>query len=334
MTETDPTALFADLDETPPTATPQFAEPMAAKLWDEPFSGEEWVFERKLDGVRCLLVRDGDETALWSRNRKRMDGGYPELLDALRAQPLQQFVLDAEIVAFQGDQTSFSRLQGRMQIRDPEKARATGIAVYAYCFDAINLARHDISALPLRTRKALLKQAVNFEDPLRFTPHRNTDGETFYEQACADGWEGLIAKRADGPYRHTRSSDWRKLKCNHRQELVIGGWTDPQGERSHFGALLVGYHQDGRLRYAGRVGTGYSQDVLADLGQRLDDLHRDDCPFDDHDDSAKGVHWVEPALVGEVEFTEWTDDGRLRHPAFLGLRHDKDPGAVVREDRR
>ena len=184
--------------------------------------------------------------------------------------------------------------------------------------------------LPLRTRKRLLRQALRFDDPLRLSTHRNGDGEAYFAEACRKGWEGLIAKRADSPYVHSRSRDWLKLKCAREQELVIGGFTPPQGSRRHFGALLVGYYEDGELRYAGKVGTGFSERVLADLGARMQALEIPDSPFR-RDGLPRRARWVKPELVGQFGFSEWTRDGKLRHPRYLGLRDDKDASEVVRE---
>lgn len=311
-------------------AAPTFLEPMAATLTDTPFSDDAWIFERKLDGVRVLAVRDGGVPVLWSRNHKRMDAAYPELVEALAAHGPDRFVADGEVVAFDGATTSFSRLQGRIHLTDPERARRTGIAVFCYLFDLPNLDGTDLRRLPLRTRKQVLRDAFTFTDPLRFSAHRNGDGEAYLAEACARGWEGLIAKRADAAYVSTRSRDWLKLKCSRRQELVVGGFTEPKGARVGFGALLVGYHDGRGLRYAGKVGTGYGTATLRSLRERLDGLATDDPPFVDRVREA-GAHWVRPELVAEVGFTEWTGDGRLRHPRFLGLRTDKPAADVVRE---
>ena len=175
-------------------------------------------------------------------------------------------MLDGEIVAFDGPQTSFARLQGRIGLHDPDAARATGIAVFLYLFDVLVLDGRDVTALPLRDRKRLLRDAVDFGGALRMSTHRNTEGEAYLREACRRGWEGLVAKRADAPYRPgRRSPDWLKLKCVHEQELVVGGWTDPQRSRTGFGALLVGYYARRRPAYAGKVGTGFDHRMLADL---------------------------------------------------------------------
>ena len=296
---------------------------MKAVLWDEPFSDPDWIFERKLDGVRCLAHRDGDGVRLVSRTDRSMNGDYPELVGALETEPCEDFVIDGEVVAFgAGGVTSFSRLQRRHRER---------VAIFYYVFDLLRLRGEDVRDLPLRQRKAELRRALRFEGHVRFSPHRNEDGEELFRDACRKGLEGLMAKRADSPYRATRSSDWRKLKCHAEQELVIGGYTAPQGSRTDFGALLVGYYEDGRLRYAGKVGTGFDQATLRDLGARLRKLEREDSPFVDVHPIPRGTHWVEPELVGQIAFTEWTRDGRLRHPRFLGLRTDKAAADVVRE---
>jgi DNA ligase D-like protein (predicted ligase) len=304
---------------------------MLATLVDEPVDGEEWIFERKFDGVRLIAVRDADSAALWSRNEIDRSGGFPELVEALLAQPCDRFVVDGEVVAFEGSRTSFSRLQQRSGLNDPVRARASGIAVHYYLFDLMHLGGDDLEGEPLRHRKSLLRDVIRFEDPLRFSAHRNATGSEYFEQACARGWEGLIAKRADSTYSHSRSRDWLKLKCVGRQEFVIAGFTDPQGSRVGFGALLLGHHDDGDLVYAGRVGTGFDDETLADLGDTLGSRVRTTSPFDRGDPDGDGVHWVTPDLVCEVGFTEWTSAGRLRHPRFLGLRRDKDAAEVVRE---
>jgi bifunctional non-homologous end joining protein LigD len=311
-------------------AQPARVEPMLATLWDEPFSDPGWIYERKLDGVRCLAFRKGARVRLLSRNDKDMNATWPELVEALESDPCDDFVVDGEIVAFSRGLTSFSRLQQRIGLQRAEAARATGVAITLYLFDILHLAGHDTTRVPQRARKALLKRALRFRDPVRYTPHRNECGETLLKEACAKGWEGLIAKDAGAPYEHKRSRKWLKLKCGAGQELVIGGFTDPKGSRRGFGALLVGYYRDGKLRYAGKVGTGFDEATLASLHGRLARLERDSSPFAERVREA-GAHFVRPELVGEFGFTEWTRDGKLRHPRFLGLRTDKPAKDVVRE---
>ena len=315
----------------PARANAGFA-PMKAVLTDRGFSDPEWIFEPKLDGVRVIAYRDGGRVRLMSRTGKEQNPSYPELVEALGRQDPGDFVVDGEIVAFDRGLPSFERLQGRMQIKDPERARRTGIAVHLYLFDLLGLDGQDTRNLPLRTRKEILRQTLSFDEPLHFTSHRNERGEEFFREACRRGWEGLIAKRADSPYVGKRSRDWLKLKCSHQQELVIGGFTAPQGSRTEFGALLVGYYEGGGLRYAGKVGTGFNQRTLKELGRRLRGLERDSPPFVDVHPIPKGTRWVEPELVAQIAFGEWTRDGRLRHPRYLGLRDDKPATEVVREE--
>ena len=296
---------------------------MKAVLSDEPFSDPDWIFERKLDGIRCIAHRDGSGVRLLSRTDRDMSGGYPELVAALESQPAADFVIDGEVVALDSrGVTSFQRLQRRGKQR---------VAIYLYVFDLLRHEGADLRALPLRERKAALRKGLRFEDPIRYTPHRNRDGERLFEEACRKGLEGIIAKRAESRYTATRSRDWLKLKCHAEQELVIGGYTAPQGSRTDFGALLVGYYEKERLRYAGKVGTGFDRSTLAELGSELRRRERPDSPFADAEPIPRATHWVEPELVAQIGFSEWTRDGRLRHPRYLGLRHDKPAGEVVRE---
>jgi bifunctional non-homologous end joining protein LigD len=296
---------------------------MKAVLTKERFSDPDWIYERKLDGIRCIATRAGADVRLLSRNDISLNGRYPEIATALAREPCERFTVDGEIVAFDGAQTSFARLAQRHQ---------RPVAVFLYVFDLLWLDGCDVRALPLRARKRLLRAALSFDDGVRWTPHRNGDGEAFFDEACRKGWEGLIAKRAQSAYGAKRSRDWLKFKCEQGQELVIGGSTEPRGSRIEFGALLLGYFADGELRYAGKVGTGFDRETLRDIGSRLRALRRDDPPFADAASiRERGVRWVEPELVAQVAFTEWTRHGRLRHPRFLGLRDDKPAGEVVRE---
>jgi DNA ligase D-like protein (predicted ligase) len=296
---------------------------MKAVLTDERFSDPEWIYERKLDGIRCLAFKGDKNVSLRSRNDLSLNGRFPEVAAALEADPVQNVILDGEVVAFDGAQTSFSRLQQRGERPTP---------VFYYVFDVLRADGEDVTALPLRERKAILRRAVGWHDPLRLTAHRNRDGEAFYAEACRKGWEGLIAKRAESPYVHGRSRDWLKFKCSAEQELVIGGWTAPRGSRTDLGALLLGYYDGDALRYAGKVGTGFTQKTLHDLAAQLAPLRRESSPFAD-EVRDRTATWVEPELVAQIGFSEWTRDGRLRHPRYLGLRDDKAAREVVREAR-
>lgn len=309
---------------------------MKAVLTDQPFSNPGWIFERKLDGERCGALREHGRVALISRSGETLDGTYPELVDAF-ATGGPDLLVDGEVVAFKGRQTSFERLQRRMQIHDPERARRSGVAVYYYLFDILELDGRDLRDLPLRQRKMRLRAAVDWRGPLRFTTHRTGDGETAFREACRRGWEGVIAKRSDSRYVATRSREWLKLKCSHAQELVIGGWTAPKGSRTRLGALLVGYwdpaRRDGKLRYAGKVGTGFDRQTLEMLGDELERRERSTPPFA-ADDLPRSAHWAEPELVAQIAFAEWTREGKLRHPRYQGLRYDKPAREVVREEPR
>ncbi|WP_326692592.1 MULTISPECIES: non-homologous end-joining DNA ligase [unclassified Streptomyces] len=305
-------------------------KPMRAEASDRRDFGDNWIFERKLDGVRALGVREEGRERLLSRTGRRVNETYPEIVEALAAQSRADFTVDGEIVAFSDGRTDFSRLQQRMQLSTERQARASGVAVTYYVFDLLRLDGQDLTRLPLRTRKSLLRKALDFHAPLRFTQHRNQGGQRQLDEACARGWEGLIAKRADGRYLARRSPSWLKLKCEHGQEFVIGGFTDPRSARGGFGALLLGHYEDGALRYAGKVGTGYDRATLFALRAGLDELETRRSPFADPV-RERGAHWVEPRLVAQIGFTEWTRDGMLRHPRFLGLRDDKKPHEVVRE---
>jgi DNA ligase D-like protein (predicted ligase) len=311
---------------------PTWVPPMLATLTEERFSDPEWIFERKLDGERALTFRRAGRVAMLSRNRLDIGGHYPEVVEWLEAQAgAPDFVIDGEVVAFDHGQTSFAKLQRRMQLRDPEQARGTGIPVFYYVFDVIHAGGYDLTEIPLRHRKAVLKRLLGYHDPVRLTSYRNREGELFSEEACRKSWEGLIAKRAGSQYVAGRSRDWLKFKCVNEQEFVIGGFTEPKGSRPGLGALLIGYYEDGTLRYAGKVGTGFNERLLRQLRAQLDQLERATTPFVGDGLPRKGVHWVEPELVAEIGFTEWTPYGQLRHPRFLGLREDKPAAEVVRE---
>jgi bifunctional non-homologous end joining protein LigD len=311
---------------------PGWVDPELATLTQDRFSDPGWIFERKLDGERCLAFRSAGKVRLMTRNQKEDTSTYPEITQALAAQRADDFILDGEIVAFDGSQTKFARLQQRLGVRQPGPELLAEVPAWFYVFDVLWADGRDVRPRPLRERKGILQDLVTFAGPLRFTEHVNTDGEAYFRQACASGWEGVIAKRADAPYRAGRSRDWLKFKCESGQEFVIGGFTDPRGTRTGFGALLLGYYDPGhQLVYAGKVGTGFTQRTLGSLQASLARLEQDHPPFDRGKLPRSGVHWVQPRLVAEVGFSEWTTAGELRHPRFQGLRDDKDPAEVIRE---
>jgi bifunctional non-homologous end joining protein LigD len=312
---------------------PDWRAPTLATLTDRRFSDPRWIFERKFDGMRCLAFRDGDRVRLLSRNRQPLNGTYPELVDALAGQHTTRFVVDGEVVAFEGRRTSFARLQGRLGITDPEVSRASPIRIVYYLFDLLHLDGNSTVDLPLISRKRLLRKAIQFTGPLRYTPHRVEHGIAAYRAACERGDEGVIAKLADSKYDGRRSPSWLKFKCVRDQEFVIGGYTAPKGSRIELGALLIGYHEGRDLVYAGKVGTGFDEATLRSLHKRLSPIEQDAPPFTRGLVRETSARWVRPELVAQIGFTEWTRDGKLRHPRYQGLRTDKEAGDVVRETR-
>jgi bifunctional non-homologous end joining protein LigD len=309
---------------------PSWIDPMLATLTEERFSREGWIYEPKLDGERCITYKSSRSLELMSRNKKILNGGYSELVAVLGPQE-HEFVVDGEVVAFDGERTSFEKLQGRIGLHD-ERATQKKIPVFYYLFDILYLDGRDVRPLPLKYRKELLKKAISFNEPLRFTPHVAGEGVNYYEQACRRGEEGVMAKDFESPYVSVRSRSWLKFKCVSGQEFVIGGFTDPQRSRIGFGALLVGYYKNKQLIYAGKVGTGFDTQTLTGLGAELNKLEQDKSPFAGEVDK-NHVHWVKPVLVAEIGFGEWTQYDRLRVPRFRGLRRDKAAKDVVREQK-
>jgi DNA ligase D-like protein (predicted ligase) len=307
---------------------------MLATLTDRREFGEDWLLERKFDGERCIAHKDGGDVLLESRTAKALTGTYPEVRGAVAGQRNRELVLDGEVVAFDGEQTSFSRLQRRLGVTSPPPELVTEYPVVFCVFDLLALDGDDLRGRPLLERRARLTEAVRPSAALQLSEAWSDDSQRRFARACRSGWEGLIAKRAQAPYVGGRSRDWLKLKCVWEQEFVIGGYTDPSGSRTDFGALLVGYYEGGRLRYAGKVGTGYSAATLRELGARLRALQTRESPFADARPIPRGTHWVRVEMVAQIGFAEWTNDGRLRQPRFLGLRDDKAPADVVREQPR
>jgi bifunctional non-homologous end joining protein LigD len=307
---------------------------MLATLVDETPSDPAWLFEIKYDGVRVLASRAGDDVELRGRSGQVVTTRYPEVAAALHALPLQSFVLDGEIVALDDrGRSSFQRLQERMGLTRPadvERARGE-VPVSAAFFDALGLDGRDLRRLPLEARKECLKLLVPSRGVVYFGDHVLGHGADFLAAACEQGLEGVVAKKRDSPYAAKRSRDWLKIKCQLRQEFVIGGYTVPQGTRAHFGALHLGLYEKGELVYVSKVGTGFDDRALKVISEKLRSLERPTSPFVRGTPGGRGHHWVEPRLVGEVRFTEWTRDGGIRHPSFLGLRDDKRPEDCVRE---
>ena len=304
---------------------------MLATLTDRRGFGDDWLLERKFDGERCVARKEGGTIRLESRNGKDLTGTYPEVRAALASQRTRRFLVDGELVAFDGRQTSFGRLQQRLGTTRPSPAQVEAFPVVYCVFDILEADGTDLTGRPLVERRARLEQAIRPTPNLQISEAWHDDSERRFAEACQAGWEGLIAKRADAPYAHGRSMDWLKLKCLLEQEFVVGGYTEPAGSRTDFGALLVGYYEGDRLRYAGKVGTGFSALRLTELGGRLHKLQTPESPFADARPVPRGTHWTRPELVAQIGFAEWTSDGRLRQARFLGLRDDKHPAEVVRE---
>ncbi|HLB40472.1 MAG TPA: non-homologous end-joining DNA ligase, partial [Candidatus Babeliales bacterium] len=291
---------------------PRFIKPMLATLTSDYFASPEWLYEHKFDGIRCIASKQAGQVRLFSRNRRLMNQTYPELVAALQAQTADNFIVDGEIIASGPTGTAdFQALQSRINLLDPVKLATERRKIkIAFCiFDLLYLAGHDLRPLPLLSRKKYLKQLLKYNQRLIYTTHRTGDGLKFFQQACKLHWEGLIVKRSASPYVSRRSTDWLKFKCIMQQELVIGGYTAPQGARQHFGALLVGYYQADKFKYAGKVGTGFSQATLQFLAQKMTPLETDHCPFGDPRAVPAGrsqITWLKPKLVAEFQFAEWT----------------------------
>lgn len=292
---------------------------MLATLSKELVTGPEWVYEEKYDGIRAVAYRDGDRVRLLSRTGQDLTAGFPRVVNALRALPDRDFVLDGELVVF--DRDGVSRFQ-LLQRRGIDR----GTSVVYTVFDRLRSNGRDMRRRPLEERrKRLLELIPGRSGPLMPSRRLPRDGDKALATARAKGWEGVIAKIRTSPYEPgVRSRVWLKLKVRGESEFVIGGYTPPQGSRTEFGALLVGLYDRRNLRFTGKVGTGYTQETLRDLGAKLEHLRTDTSPFDPPP-RIKDTVWVKPQLVAQIAYAEWTADGKLRQPAFLGLRTDKKP---------
>jgi len=310
---------------------PKWIPPMRATLYKkEPFNSLDWIFEKKLDGERCLVYFDGKDARMMTRNKKEVSDQYPEIAEQIYKLSKKAFIIDGEIVIKQGKMGSFEQMQHRMGVQKPSKKLQKQFPLFYYVFDILFFDGEKLKNKPLNERKKILKK-LNFPSKIQFMPHENKNGKTFTQKMRKQHYEGAIAKKKRGTYKSSRSKDWLKLKIQNGQELVIGGYTEPQGRRKGFGALLVGFYCDDRFVYAGKVGTGYSDEELNKLHKKLQKLKRKTSPFEDYSPDRQNVHWVSPKLVAEFKFTEWTDQNKLRHPAYAGLREDKNPKKVVKE---
>lgn len=303
--------------------------PQLATLVSHSPAGDEWLHEMKFDGYRILARVERGAARLLSRNAKDWTAHFPAVAKAVARLPAERAMLDGEVAVLLPDgTTSFQALQNLLT------GEMSGQLVYMV-FDLLHLDGRDLTGTRLEDRKAvleaLLATAGPAADPLRFSRHVVGSGPKFLEQACRLGLEGAVAKRRDAPYRSARSTDWQKIKCIKRQEVVIGGYTDPDGSRVGIGALLAGVYEGRKLVYAGKVGTGFTERSLRDLHRRVERLAVSHCPFAVPPTGVGRAHWVRPELVAEVAFGQWTNDGKMRHPSFQGLREDKRAVEVVRE---
>lgn len=316
-----------------------FIEPMMARLITAPPAHGDWLYEIKFDGYRALAFKNGDAVSLFSRNEKDFSEKFPEVVDAIAAIEADEALIDGEIVALDSKGVSSFQLLQTIEIGERPP-------LYYYAFDLLKLNGKDLRNLPLLERKARLEQFLDgAPDLVRYSASLGSDAGKLLKQVARLGLEGLIGKRVDSLYEPgKRTGAWIKLKSRREQEFVIGGYTDPKGARTHFGALLVGFFDRKKLQYCGKVGTGFNSKLLSSLHERLKSVERAGCPFANLPElrgsryspritasEMKKCHWVEPELVCQIAFSEWTRDDKLRQPAFLGLREDKEAGDVVRE---
>jgi bifunctional non-homologous end joining protein LigD len=319
---------------------------MKPRLFDAPPSAGDWVYELKFDGIRALAIKRGGKVSLLSRNQNELGARYPEVVTAIAALPVDECVIDGEIVALdEKGRSSFQLLQA-LELEGRKSP------VYYYVFDLLQAEGKNLTSLPLETRKDLLGKITEGQsDPIRASNNIPGKPDALLAEVKRIGLEGIVGKQRNSAYEPgRRSGTWIKLKSLNEQEFVIGGYTPPAGSRKHFGAVLVGYYKeaktkgDDNLLFAGKVGTGFNEKSLAMLFRKFRDAAREDCPFVDLPSKKGGqwvqgitpsmmrkMHWVSPKLVCQVKFAEWTRDGKLRQPVFLGLREDKNPKEVGRE---
>ncbi len=322
---------------------PRVAQPMLAETAEKAFTRDDWVFELKLDGYRLIASKSKGEALLLTRNGNDYTAVFPEIARAIKALPIDEFIIDGEVVCLDGDgKPSFARLQRRGRLQSDIDIRRAAVELPAtfYAFDLLAVDDLDVRPLPLVTRKELLAQAVPSLGPVRLLEHIDREGEAFLDQVEKLGLEGIIAKKADAPYRPGRTSHWLKIKAEATGDFVIVGFTQPKGSRSHLGALQLGDYVNGELVYAGRVGTGFNDQLLRELGDLLAPIVRATPPCrgpvieglaTDTIPEIRTTTWVEPMYVCEVRFREWTPDGLLRHAAYLRARSDKRPQDCVRQ---
>jgi bifunctional non-homologous end joining protein LigD len=309
--------------------------PMLAESVTEAFDGDDWLFEIKWDGYRAIAFIENGKVRLVSRNQNELTGRYPELKNMARLVQANNAILDGEVVALDDEgKPSFSLMQQRTGFRPGGKhvAAKAGVRVLYYAFDLIYLDGEDWRKVPLEERKRKLASIVQSDDSMRYSDHYEAQGKALYQVAKSKGLEGIVAKRRASCYEERRSREWLKIKIRHRQECVVGGFTDPEGSRAHFGSLVLGlYDKQQRLIHVGQAGSGFNQKSLAEIWKTLQELQTKKNPFYGEVEALRKVSWVKPVLVSEIEYSEWTHGAgpgsgpKLRAPVFLGLRDDKDP---------
>ena len=323
-----------------PSAKPRFIEPMKAKLVEKAPATDDWIYELKFDGIRLVAVKRNKKVSLFSRNQNDLSARFPDIVEAIKNLPARECVIDGEVVALDDKGRSSFQL---LQAHEMEGRKSP---IYFYAFDLLQLDGKSLIGLPLEARRNVLeKLCADAGDPIRYSGAIGSDPKRLLEEVQRRGLEGIIGKQRNSVYEPgRRSGAWIKLKCVNEQEFVIGGYTPPQGARKYFGALLVGYYDNNKLRFAGKVGTGFTAKSLSMLHKKFQKEARPDCPFVDLPSKQNGqwvqgitpsmmkkMHWVNPKFVAQIKFAEWTGDGKLRAPVFLGLREDKKPTDVVRE---
>jgi bifunctional non-homologous end joining protein LigD len=321
---------------------PAAIHPMLATSIDEPFDSPDWLFEIKWDGYRAVAFIDNGKVRLVSRNQNPLTHRYPELKDLAKAVTAKSAILDGEVVALdEQGRPSFSLMQQRTGFRPGGKRGPANAAVSVlyYAFDLLYLDGYDWRKVPLEARKEKLRSLITTADALRYSDHYEREGKALFELARKKELEGILAKKRASAYEERRSSDWLKIKIRHRLECVIGGFTEPEGSRSHFGSVVLGlYDQRGRLIHVGQAGSGFTQKSLEEIWKGLKKLETKENPFYGEVEALRKVFWIKPHLVAEIEYAEWTEGSdtgsgpKLRAPVFLGLRDDKDPKECRFED--
>jgi bifunctional non-homologous end joining protein LigD len=321
---------------------PTTIHPMLAESVDDPFDGEEWLFEIKWDGYRAIAFIEGGKVRLVSRNQNELTGRYPELHDLAKFVKAKTAILDGEVVALDEEgRASFSLMQQRTGFRPGGKRRVANadVPVLYYAFDLLYLDGYDWRRVPLEERKRKLKSILESGDGLRYSDHYEAQGKALFEIARQKKLEGILAKKRASFYEEHRSREWLKIKIRHQVECVIGGYTEPEGSRAHFGSIVLGlYDKKGRLIHVGQAGSGFNQKSLVEISKVLGKRETKKNPFYGEVEALRKVTWVKPELVAEIEYAEWTDgtnEGsgpKLRAPVFLGLRDDKEPKECVLED--